>query len=230
MSVTPAEEEIFNVALVRRGGNNGNAPDGSLLVYKEYISAIDFLRLNKDRATWDDPTKRLAEIEGHAALLKPTLGSRDKGASTAAKNLREYNPTQKGLGGGSIFVCGGVRFALETCLDHLKGRVKQSVDADRDSKVQVQLIPSAGASIKDEHIVTVRSGLIFNVDALAPRVALKKRRDAPLNSAKGANNSTVVASSSSTDVGNGFPGASVVAYPPQDIPYAWSLRLQGLFT
>jgi hypothetical protein len=58
--------------------------------------------------------------------------------------------------GGSIFTIDGVRFGLEICLDHLNRRLRPG------SGVQVQLVPSAGASL--QQFACVPNGIAFNVD------------------------------------------------------------------
>ena len=65
-----------------------------------------------------------------------------------------------------MFTMHDITFGLEVCLDHGEGRLKKyygTPDAKGKQKVQVQLIPSCGMSIKKP--CTVANGLIFNVDA-----------------------------------------------------------------
>ena len=55
----------------------------------------------------------------------------------------------------------GILFGLELCRDHLTGRLAHSHESGR---VQIQLIPSCGASIEHTSIACVEGGIIFNCD------------------------------------------------------------------
>jgi hypothetical protein len=161
------KKEIFNVALIQKGGVNTAEKDQSaghnaVLVYKEFISHIDFLRdKNKD---WTNKDERIVRVASGESLVIPTLGSRDLG-TMGANDASEYNAS--GLGGGSIFEMNGINFGLEVCLDHLLGRLRGAI-ANKDTswigKIQIQLVTSAGAYIEGNHIAVCHRGLVFNVD------------------------------------------------------------------
>jgi hypothetical protein len=166
----PQATEVINVALVKKGGPDP-APQTSLvrkgglrelLVYKEYVSPIDFIT----------PTPgirgRDVVIHGEDRVVLPTSGS--QGARSQNTNTgSEVNKT--GLGGGSVFIVDGITFGLEVCLDHAKGRLHHYNNTNPkrgQPRVQVHLIPSWGMSIGTasafEAVSCVRDGLTFNVD------------------------------------------------------------------
>lgn len=82
--------EIVNIALVRKGGvkisvkygvndKNKLRPDDSLIVYKEYVSAIDFLgqHFGDTNAFYGNPgTAGKANVSGSEKTLRPTSGAR----------------------------------------------------------------------------------------------------------------------------------------------------------
>jgi hypothetical protein len=90
------------------------------------------------------------------------------------ERISEVN--KSGIGGGSVFTMDDITFGLEVCLDHQSifaplnkviGRLRDYYDNHAvagEPKVQVQLIPSCGMSIKKDAICCVNNGLIFNVD------------------------------------------------------------------
>jgi hypothetical protein len=169
------DTEIFNIALVQKGGVKSSTykqgEQDAFVVYKEYVSHIDFLR---DKAkNWQNPIERVVNLGNRSDLVQPTLGSRDISAfggpasgvvkdQYGNQHLKEVNKT--GLGGGSIFTIGGITFGIEVCLDHFKRRLRQAERKKGDPRVQVQVVPSAGMSIDKDSIAVVEKGLIFNVD------------------------------------------------------------------
>ena len=58
------------------------------------------------------------------------------------------------------FLYGGIRFGVEICLDHKRGRLKNLGIAP----VDIQLIPSCGMTIHPESIVVRDGGYVFNCD------------------------------------------------------------------
>jgi hypothetical protein len=179
--VEPIATEVFNVALVQKGGPGTDV--GGLresIVYKEDISAIDYLSVmygKHDEFHKSSGDNRKIEIHGQERRALPTSGARDVlgGNPNAPKPGENSERTEHGLGGGSIFELDGITFGLEICRDHLQGKLKRYYAGDSttglaaaaspgDPKVQVQLIPSWGAFIKDESIVGVDGVLVFNVD------------------------------------------------------------------
>lgn len=276
---TSTESEILNVALVQQGGFSEADGQHEAMVYKEYVSGIDFLSANKNPHDFNDPKGgtnplfRKAVLDGSVKTLRATEGSRDKlsdyelkvrdlchfisdlkpepkkalcaaineffknnqfspanirtaydilGKAITAKYPMEPDKLGKfrsdimekmgvglvkigenwvtlgvecplidydqniaykvmdedagGLAGGSIFKLCGVRFGLEVCLDHIKGRMKAAVTGTGNIKkidpVDVHLIPSAGMSIDDRYVGAKANGIIFNVDGFRPLVPI----------------------------------------------------------
>lgn len=161
----PLAAEILNYALVQRGGPDAVAGLRENLVYKEKISPIDFLR---DKANmWSSPGLRNVYLGDKAILALPSEGADE--LLGRKKNPVSGEVTSTGLGGGSIFTMDGITFGLEVCLDHLEGRMAKYFNAPPAgaAKVQVQLIPSWGASIKPKFLCGMKGTLVFNVDGPA---------------------------------------------------------------
>jgi len=193
--------EILNIALVQKGGkensvsSNGQRGLRQALIYKEYISSVDFL--GKDFGKGDFYANRQIDIHGDKnRTVLPTEGSQDDlsikenrpgdtykwtGKKRGEDKEREHTEriseiNKSGIGGGSVFTMDDITFGLEVCLDHQRislgkgkwtGRLKDYYDNHAvagEPKVQVQLIPSCGMSIKKDAICCVNDGLIFNVD------------------------------------------------------------------
>ncbi|HEY5328250.1 MAG TPA: hypothetical protein VIJ79_00055 [Acidobacteriaceae bacterium] len=207
---------IDNVALIQKGGEGDDK--NSYLVEKEYVSHIDFKRhmdqiaLNKGKAAtgyatgvgivndWD--ADRRIQIRGTIpgtstmARALPVPGSRDVHGS-ASKFTDERM-------GGSIFTMDGIKFGLEICLDHLLARVPAG------SGIQIQLVPSAGASLVQ--FACVPQGIAFNVDggdAGSSDVRINDSGAVPSGSGTLATNSSSVSG-----------GGEVVVYAPHAIPWA----------
>ncbi len=74
--------------------------------------------------------------------------------------------------GTSIFEMDGIKFGLEVCLDHSYSRLKESEEYRNGERVDIQLIPSCGMSIKSDEpgepgAIAVRDGgYIFNCDGI----------------------------------------------------------------
>lgn len=161
----PLAAEILNYALVQRGGPDAVAGLREGLVYKEKISPIDFLR---DKANvWGSAPQRNVYLGDKAVLALPSEGADEM--LGRKKNPVSGEVTSTGLGGGSIFTMDGITFGLEVCLDHLEGRMSKYFNAPPTgaAKVQVQLIPSWGASIKPKFLCGMKGTLVFNVDGPA---------------------------------------------------------------
>ena len=182
-----SSKEVFNIALVQRGGTEETGPDAALIVYKEFVSHVDFVRspvlegkircpncnalVSHDTAGyegWERTTRRRALIGGPTdsmSLLRPTEGSRD----TLSRHEERVGPgreqTITGLGGQGAFTMHGVHFGLEVCLDHSRGRLRASPPPSGTPYPQIHLIPSGGMTIKDRAIACQQWGIVFNVDA-----------------------------------------------------------------
>ena len=176
-------KEIMNIALVQKGGSQELDAQHTLIVYKEYISHIDFIKMfhpcsnpsctgyaicNTCHApynpSWHNPLSRLVLVGNTRSLVSPVQGSRDVLSSKINSTGKGREKTQSGLGGQGIFTMGGVTFGLEVCLDHAKKRLRDSPPARGDNEIQIQLIPSAGMSIVQDAVACKKRGLIFNVD------------------------------------------------------------------
>ena len=152
----PVGTEIFNVALVQRGARGAE----SLVVYKEFISQLDFVERGA-----------LFLIHAENRRLQSTAGARkpaqriDDAQRAEGDRLSELN--KSGLGGGSVFTIDGITFGLEVCLDHGVGRVAhfyRTAAKKGDPRVQIQLIPAWGMDIEQQSVCCVDDGLVFRVD------------------------------------------------------------------
>jgi len=214
--VEPGEVEIVNVALVHKGGDK--VPVGvdgralkDLLVYKETISSVDFQGIDFASPLFYDPARHLISVHGDPLRRAlPIEGSK--------RNVSEVSLS--GIGGGTVFTLDKITFGLEVCLDHGTARLfnyyNRRVAKSGDPKVQVQLIPSCGMSIRNP--CTVANGLIFNVDAWhhaaqQNSVAITKLSEVEISPAPAdADKYFVVA---------GKPKAGTLAvYEPKDVPPA----------
>lgn len=163
------QTEIFNIALVQKGGPEPAQVDGlrQIIIYKEYISSIDFLGNylgQHDQWHRPDGSKRKVSIHGQQnRTVRPTEGSRDLLSAgenrpgdvifRVNKKKREWEQSRvsevnkSGIGGGSIFTVDGITFGLEVCLDHMTQRLALYASQAGENLIQVQLIPSAGMNI-----------------------------------------------------------------------------------
>jgi len=66
----------------------------------------------------------------------------------------------------SIFQLDGIMLALEICLDHRRGRLRQVRKVDQESNVPIDLhlIVSCGMQIQQPSVVAKTGGLVFNCD------------------------------------------------------------------
>jgi hypothetical protein len=180
--VEPEATEVFNIALVQKGGEGKHVAGlRDAVIYKERISAIDFLGVMFGRREFYDGSgdNRKIEIHGQERTVLPTEGSRDTlgGKPNVPAPNGPSELTRHGLGGGSIFNIDGITFGLEICRDHILGRLRDYFLGDRtqtpvvtpaaspgDPRIQVQLVPSWGAEITPDSITGVEGVLVFNVD------------------------------------------------------------------
>ena len=168
--IEPIAAEVFNVALIRRGGPDPNPPPPGLrraIVFKEFVSWIDFLGEHYQKNSFGSEEGHKILIYGKTRTVLPTAGSRDlMGSSGGGVNPSEIN--KSGEGGGSVFTMDGITFGLEVCLDHMAERIHQFYAGGAvqpgDPKPQVYLIPSWGMSIGGGPSYAVPETPIFNVD------------------------------------------------------------------
>ena len=147
---------LENFALVQKGGWGASDGVHDRYVEKEYVSHIDYDRPEDGLpgSNWGSASRKVA-VGGRDRSALPPPGSRDlkgKLPNWTSKSLREAN-------NGCIFEMDGISFGLEVCLDHLNGRLSAAPDKDR---VQIQLIPSAGADIEVSNCCA--NSIVFNVD------------------------------------------------------------------
>ena len=95
-------------------------------------------------ADWRGPVS----VQVSADLLAPRVGEHISSAS---------------IDEDGIFTCRGITWGLEVCLDHAERRLAKSAAKD---KVRVQLLTSAGMSVKEESVVVPPGGLVFHADGL----------------------------------------------------------------
>lgn len=171
--------EVFNIAFVHKGGPDPQNPGGvelpnnrgsmlrDLIVYKEYVSSIDY-----DEPVAAQPwARRRVRFGGQERTVLPTQGARDQGGGAANQPAAPGRSEVQGnsLGGGSVFTIDGVTFGMEICLDHLKAKLDAFYQPgggvrSGDPMPQVQLIPSCGMSIGGGPVRCLPNGLVFNVD------------------------------------------------------------------
>ncbi|HKU96787.1 MAG TPA: hypothetical protein VJR58_16005 [Vineibacter sp.] len=195
---------IDNVALIQKGGESDFK--NAHVIEKEYVSHIDFRRYASSHTL-----KEGGKATGfsNAAILNPW--NKDRRIEIMGQNLRALPvPGSRDLGGspskftdermgGSIFTIDGIKFGLEICLDHLNAKIPTG------SGIQVQLVPSAGAHLKQ--LVCVSNGIGFNVDGL------KADSDMQVNTTGAPTKPPAVS-------GSAPGGGSIKIYGPQAIPYA----------
>ncbi|MCP3965563.1 MAG: hypothetical protein GY750_12775 [Lentisphaerae bacterium] len=159
--------EIFNIALIQKGGTKSAEQPDSLIVYKEYISHVDYLRDKTAYPAFSDPKNRvglIGDVTSNEKRLFPTEGSSDILSKYSNPTGSGLERSKSGLGGQGIFTIGGITFGLEVCLDHAYERLRQSPWLPTENKIQVQLVCSAGMSITESSLACCHKGLIFNVD------------------------------------------------------------------
>lgn len=161
--------EILNVALVQKGGIAKPDATNERVIYKEYISSIDFAGPNYNKHDdWENPVNRRVHVGGTTKTIVPVEGSRDPLEPSPADQTPgiEYSAAGiKGtLEGRCVFEQDGVCIGLEVCRDHLLGRLRMAPPAAGNAIVQLHLITSAGAYIVPA-FVSGRTGTVaFNVD------------------------------------------------------------------
>jgi hypothetical protein len=143
LSDSPPCIQICNFALVQQGGLAEQGADGARAIQKELKSGIDFIAKSQDE------NSLVLGAVSHQPADMPGPG-------------REQQ--QAAYDGAGIFELAGINWAVEICLDHLVGRLQESPQMVGDAEVQVQIVPSCGASIDAGSTIAQRGGYIFNVD------------------------------------------------------------------
>jgi len=135
-----AETEVFNIALVQRGGAGAR----EILVYKQQYSQLDFLPGVVD--------ERKSKIHGEERTLADTEAMADPSKGVDSD-----------IGGAPVFDIDGCTVGLEICLDHGRGRL-ETYFAGGGTKPQVLLIPSWGMRIGLGPVCGQDGAVVFNVD------------------------------------------------------------------
>jgi len=130
---------IDNYALVQKGGHSGGDGVHDYITQKAYVSNLDFDEI-------DNQAPKIKIFGREEEYIEPRS---DPGSASERM-------------GGSVFHMDGINFGIEVCLDHLQGRL--AADSER-GRIQIQLIPSAGAYINRKGgVACVPNGILFNVD------------------------------------------------------------------
>ena len=142
---------VVNVALVQKGGfaNEDERTAKAVAIVKEYKSGIDF---------GDFPGVKFKPDDIGYFPPRPISYASEMNTPGQAKG--------GGFNGGSIFELDGITFGLEVCADHGMRRLRKAQPLAGDTFVQLQLIPSGGATIMVPSVATMKGGLVFNVDGL----------------------------------------------------------------
>ena len=64
----------------------------------------------------------------------------------------------------SIFEYCGIRFGIEICLDHSRGRLREHLTRHPEDYVDVQLVISCGMDIRNPSVIARDGGFVFNCD------------------------------------------------------------------
>jgi hypothetical protein len=181
--IEPVATEVLNTALVQKGWPAPSPCKGlrAAIIYKEYVSHIDFIRDKTKYPGWDLKDRRITIDDKEERGVLPTAGSRDVGGAEpnvpgegstwtdkdGIKHTVGSEINKSGIGGGSVFTIDDITFGLEVCLDHGEDKLYNFYDGEAaggDPMVQIHLIPSWGMKIGEGKICCVDDGLIFNVD------------------------------------------------------------------
>ena len=155
-----ADKYAVNFALIQEGGVATAGPTGARIVTKELKSHIDFIAHNPNPG----------------GILLGNIEHMDTGPMGPGREAQrlEYD-------GAGIFEACGITWAADICKDHLLGRLLRSPQLPGSNEVQVQLIPSGGASIRSGAVIAERDGFVFNVDGLNGSSATLKQNTAPMS-------------------------------------------------
>lgn len=173
------DKEIFNVAMVQKGGVKTDqlGASNTVVVYKEYISPADFIRDLDANPNWNKAADRKGLIgnpsQDAVSGLLPVQGSLEMRSKKRIQSGQGREQTSTGLGGQSVFEMDGITFGLEICVDHANRRLRSSPPSPGQMRVQVQLVTSAGLQIEEYAVACIKNGVIFNVDGRTPHSDVK---------------------------------------------------------
>jgi hypothetical protein len=116
-----------------------------------------------------DKSRRAESGNGSGDLLSKYVNKAGTTITLKSGQKQRISEVNKsGLGGGGIVTIDQIDFGIEVCLDHGNARLanyyKNSLAAGGEPKIQVQLVPSCGMSIKAPSRCCVTGGYVFNVD------------------------------------------------------------------
>ena len=140
--------EILNVALVQKGGVA--APDGvnERIIYKEYISSIDFAGPNYGRhADWENPVNRRVFVGGGTRAILPVEGSNDPTRPSALDHLLgRLKMTPPAVGNAIVqlhLITSAGASITPAYVSGRTGTVAFNVDGNSRSDVKVKAGPNA---------------------------------------------------------------------------------------
>lgn len=151
---------VLNATLVQKGGfaNEDQRTSKAVVVVKEYKSPIDYLKRQESVVgLTDDKAAHFPAVGPGSYALEVNTPGRGGG----------------GFNGGSIFMLDNITFGLEVCLDHAKQRLVRAKPDSGDFFVQIQLIPSAGITIRPTCVAALNGGLVCNVDGYYDKTTTK---------------------------------------------------------
>jgi hypothetical protein len=151
---------LENYALVQKGGPK-TQEHHDIVITKEFPSHVDFKHPSVNDDDWFVPGRTRAKVGGRDERNIMPVGGRIDPDTRGEQSLGVGDVSVSELVGGTIFTMDGILFGLEVCRDHLIGRLAHSHEA---GKVQIQLIPSCGASIEPANISCLADGIVFNCD------------------------------------------------------------------
>ena len=140
----------------------------SAIASRAVVPALERARTYSSRAKVRGTDVSTSDVEHPAASKPGWFGHRSE---TGAGKEPQGDIKYSGLG---ILDEYDLTFGLEVYLDHARKRLGRSPAGKDEAFVQIQLIPSAGMSIKDEAVVAVKDGVVMNCDG-NPRANDKTR-------------------------------------------------------
>ena len=142
---------LLNIALVQKGGyaSEEERTSKAVAVIKDLLSPVD----------WQDGPGVVVSENTVQYFPRPV---------SYASEVNTPGPGGGGGGGGgnggAIFKLDDITFGLEVCADHGLGRLKKAKPQAGDTFVQIQLVPSGGATITPARVAALKGGLVCNVD------------------------------------------------------------------
>ena len=138
-----------------------------IMMCKRYVSTIDFVTSTSGAKNMmiPNPTS-VALAKGHSKYDEADVGKAHHFASRMGYQVAN-----------SLFCLGGIKFAVDICLDHAEGRARREIYAPTDrvyagdgsvegaaGPVDVHVITSAGMSIEPKSVATTYEGVVLLCD------------------------------------------------------------------